>query len=669
MTAVLDLPTISATKRADLAAWLRPRVPLPLPEWAEQHRWLAGPLVGTLDAPVRWSNDFDALCRAQLDALASERWTAYIEMASPQAAGKTERMTTLLCWWLAELRRDAFYFSAAAPLAHTQWHKKFKPALETSPSLRHLLPQDREEGGVKDRRELANGTTLYLAGAESRGALAGVTAGLVVGDDVQGMIPFAQGDHPVDVATERSGALPGHRARLVLLGQPGAVDDYLARALFRSAFYMPFVPCLECGTYQLIEWDRMVYDAEDPVAALRATRLRCCNTDCGHEAEPADLRAMLRQHRWVSTPPGENWVTRPMAGGTWVDLRDHAVYPETSRKTTEAGFWRSALYWPWKTWGEHAVRAIAAAGQPEAALNFAKAICARPQEPPRDTSAMEPDEIAAHARDGQRYGTVPDWADLVILTSDVQGGYVYYLARAWRRGNGESRLVTLGSTKELHKTSGLPGGLEVLGKLVADGWPLGGGPRAGELVYPTLCLIDSRYQPDVVWRHCVRYGLARWRPLMGMPDAKAIWPGRPTEKQGRRFWPVAVNEAKTVLWKTLQITPGQPGYHGLPADVPEASLRAYTRHMTSEVYDEGLRRWVKRKDWSRRRGQAAERVGRNDYWDCEVYQIAGAIACGVHLPAFDMEAPPRPAAPVAAPSGDGERPRALQRRGPIRRRY
>ena len=667
-TAVLE-----QEQRTAVAALLRPRRAQAMEQWAEEQFFITrGPVIGRDRTPVRFSLEFDPLGRDILSAMQDERWTRIVEMASPQASGKTGRVLILMLWSIEQLRRDVFYFTPSLGLTRKQWRSKIKEGIDASPALRDLLSDQREERGDQEQRLFKTSagtfTSLYLAGAESRGALAAVSAELVIGDDVQGMQPFPEGDHPCDVARERADALPGRRQRHVNLGQPGVVGDYLSNELFHvSTCYVPFVPCLECDTYQMIEWDRMVYDATDPDAALADTYLRCANETCDHQIRHDELRSMLERHRWISMPSDVNWITDPPAGGVTIDVERAAVYPKTDRRTTVCGFWRSALYWPFVPWGEQAVRAIEAKGSPQKQINFGKRIRAVPWQDPDDMDqGLDPEEIKAHVVEGHVFQTIPAKADLVTLTVDVQHGYVYWDARAWRKSDGTSWLVDIGTSKEKHKTSGLPGGLELAARMARDGWPYGpGSSRAGEVLRPTLCLIDSKYMPDLVWRHCVRYGLGLWRPVQGSPTARMIWPSKPNKKGTRRYWPIAVNEAKTVLYKLLQITAGNAGYWHMPDEIPTQTLTAYSRHMTSEVWDESRRLWVKRKE-KKRPGEPAQWGGRNDWWDCETYQIAAALACGVRLPAFD---PPPPPAPTPARRPPPTRRPARTERRAIRRRY
>lgn len=641
---------------------IRPRVRLPIIEWGRRRfRLTKGPLVPAGAASVPWSPELDPLSVAPLEAMTDPRWSLIVEMGSPQASGKTTRVLLRLLFALDQERADFVYFCPSKELARDQWEAKIKPAMAADPELASLIPADREEQGVHFSRQFVCGGVKcmgYFRGADSRGALAGVSAPLVIADDVHAMSRFPEGDHPCDVARERSDALPATRKTHVLIGQAGRENDYLATRLFESAFFVPVAPCPACGVFQMIEWDRIEYAADDPSAARELAALRCAA--CAALIGQANQRAMLAKGVWVSMPPGENWITAPRPGGTMVDLKEVALYPETFRATTTAGFWRSALYFPHVPWGDQAVKFLEGKGSPEAMLNFRRRVRCVPERPPtEEMEGMAPAEIASHAAAACQWQVVHEAADLVLLTADCQAGYVYYVVRAWRQSDGASWLVECGSSKTEHRASGLPGGLELLGTKAAAGWK-----RAdGKIVLPRRCAVDSGYEPDLVWRHCKRYGVGLWFPTKGVRDARTIWSATPNKVKHRLYWPVGVNEAKSVLWRILQAPAGGPGYHALPADMPTQTLDAYSRHMVSEVWDDRRRLWVKAKQ-----RLAGLRGGRNDYWDCEVLQVAAALSAGVKVSAFDgpaIETPARMPALQAIHRG----PPPLGGRRPIRRTY
>jgi hypothetical protein len=638
---------------------------LPLPEWAEACRLITtGPAVGSAGVAIPWSNVVDPLGVPIMEAFEDRRWSLVVIMGSPQASSKTALVINLILSTLVQDRANVFYHNASATAAQDVWRKKIAPALLAAQAagksaLGDLLPLDREEAGTRERRDFANGTCLYMRGSDSRAALAQATAMVTIGDDVQAMGTLPEGDHPADVGMERADAYPREQRRHIHLGQPGMVEDYLSRELFTSTFYMPFVPCLRCRTHQLIEWPRMQYDATDPAMALADTRMKCANGDCDHLLSHDELPAMLADHRWVSTPPKENWVLNPMPGGTWVKLSKAAVYPETDRKTTVCGFWRSALYWMFAAWAMQAVRAIEAVGHPEQQINVQKRILAIPwKEPEEDTGALTAEMMAEHQQAGHRHGKVPKAADLLTVTADVHNAFIYYIVRAWTRATGDSWLIDAGTIgvhgprkdeqlsdaqRAARIGSGIRRALDDLWMMCEKGWPVVGKP--GERMHPTLGLVDGRYRPDAVWQFCVRRntGLGRraWQMIFGKSSsqgAKAIWPKKPHRTKGRVYREINVDEAKHVLREVLTIPVDRPGAWHTYSD---QDLEAYHRHMIAEHFVVRRRGGKDVKVWEKREG-----AGANHWWDCEVYEIPAAIACGVKLPGIDRRIPrqqPEPA--------------------------
>lgn len=611
-----------------------------------RHRYVThGPYVGAAGVPVRWDHAIDPLAVTPLRAADDPRWTRVALMGSPQRAGKTELGTNFILAALEQAGTNVFYFAASAVLAQDVWQKKIAPALLASAKTEPLLPLDREAAGTKERRDFTNKTSLFVRGSESRGALASATAPRIVADDVQAMRVFPEGDHPVDVAQERADAYPADQRRYLLLGQPGTVDDYLARTLFASAFYVPFVPCPKCGTYQLLEWGRLQFDSTNPRKARTGAWLKCAHADCHHKIRRRSVPGMLRDHLWVSTPPGKNWITEPTEGGTWIDPAQHAVYPDTRRDTTVAGFWRSALYWRFADWGALAAEYLEGRGNPEKVINFQKRIRAVPwKEPEVDEDKLTEAELTQHAA---KYpaGHIPDAADVVTVGVDVQSGYVYYIVRAWRKSDGETWLIDLGTCgkplkgladeskrdRGKRRAVAIAEGLEEVAELAAAGWPVI--DAAGEIIgqrSATICVVDRGYEKDVVggwWQ--TRGRQQNWRMVLGQKAGirLALWPAKPRlDDRQRPYRPLDVSQAKTVLRRLLRIPRGQSGYWHFPAaGVHTNTVRAYHRHLTSEEW---------RTDFKTPRWEKIAGVRANHFLDCEVYGLCAARGLGVALAGF-----------------------------------
>lgn len=648
---VVEAPPKRGAGRPDLTelewSFLGPRPQLTISEWAAEHIWITeGPAVGQGGTATQWNPDTFPLQRDVLNAIEDDRWTKVALMTSPQAFGKTQSaaMATLL-HAIHHRKVSAAYVAANLNLAVTQWTRKIEPAMRADAELRQLIFENVDFGGSKVRRDFTNGTSLHCTGADSAGALSAFTAPVVVCDDVQAHPVSLPGfGHPVDLAFTRAEAYPAEDITLVLIGTAKTVDDYLWRTMVSSALFMPFVPCPKCGTYQLLEFPRLQYDDSSPAKAKRSTWLPCARDSCSYRIVFSDLDGMLAEHRWVSCAPGEDWVTKPATGGTKIG-RTAKVYPHTSRTTDTAGFWCNALYWPLgKTWGERVAEYLKCRGDPDQLKNHQQQVRVVPwEDPEEDEAALTVEAMAEHKQAEHRKGIVPAEVDLVTLTADVHDRFLYYIVRGWRKADGTSWLIDAGTLgvrgpkrtedltqreKQARVGHAIREALVDLWTMEARGWPIGGGAVS---MNAALALIDGMYRPDAVGQFCAQRNAGqaevKWRMVQGHASTRgtrAIWPRQARRnKRGHPHWDIGVDEAKHLLRELLSIPGTQAGAWHTYSDV---SLEAYHRHMVSEHFIVKRRNGKDVKVWEKRDGG-----GPNHWWDCDVYQIAAAIACGVRF--------------------------------------
>ncbi len=630
---------------------VRPTARLSISEWARMHvRITEGPLVGDSGEPVRWSPESFPPQVGIMDAIDDQRWSRVFIIGPPQASGKTQAAALPpLLHAIHHRRVSAAYVGANLNLATTQWAKKIKPAIEANGDLAQLIFENTDMGGTRVRRDFTNGTSLHCAGADSVGALSGFTAPVVVCDDVQGYPATLPGfGHPVDVAFARTESFPKEAVTLIGIGTAGTVDDYLWRAVKDSAYFVPLVPCLGCGVYQMLTWDRLIFDESSPAAAVASAWLECVNDDCSHEITFSELPAMLRGHRWVSVPAGEDWVN--VEPDRYPE--NPRVYPYTDRSTDVAGFWLNALYWTLgKTWGDRAAEWLGRKGNPDRVKDHRQTVRVIPwQEPEEDERALTAEAIAAHQFKGHRYLTVPAAADLVTLTADVHDAFIYYIVRAWRKECGTSWLVDAGTLgvhgpkkeeklgqreKAARVGHAIREALEDLHKMEAEGWVEA---DSDARINAAICLVDGGYRPDAVGQFCLarrqELGWRKWVMLKGDSDGD-IWTGKATKNQrGHPFYRTNVSEGKHVLRELLAVPRDKPGAWHTYAD---RDLEAYHRHLISEHFITVRRAGKDKKIWEKR-----DEGGPNHWLDCEVYQIPTAIVCDIPLPVERFNRKKRP---------------------------
>jgi len=650
MTVVADILVIPEKVRSRH----RRRRPLSVRAWAERHlRVVDGPLVPDGVKSVPWSAETFPLQSAVMDAIEDTRWAKVVLMTAPQAFGKTEcAAKPVLLHGIEHRRAPVVYVAANQDLANAQYKDKIKPAIEQNPITAELLFDNVDLGGNRLHRTYTNGAVMHVLGAESVGNLSGKTAPIIVCDDVQAYPSSLPGfGHPADYAMTRTGAYPADQTTVVCIGTAGTVLDWLWRTLRRSAFFCPFVPCLACETYQLLEFDRLRFDDQDPEAAISETTLTCANPRCDHAIEFDELPEMLERHAWVSMPESDKWVTEPDAGGVTVDPQEADIYPQTPRNTNVAGFWCNALYWPWgRTWGQHAVELIERRGDPDKMQDHQQNFRVVPYEEPKlDEDALSPDDVKARALTGHHWKSIPvdagvhEGEGVVIVTSDVQAGYVWYLVWAWHLATATAWLIECGRigkridpkefpNKRERKRAwrvGISMALEKLWVKESNGWSVI--QKDGVLVATVKaarCLIDCGFEREEVQLACKRFNggiwKGKWLPAEGSQalarSRVPVWPGinkgTIEKKTRRRYWEINTNRAKLYLRNLFAIPPGEPGALNLPPDMPAQPREWFAKQMCAEEWDDGKGKWVKVS-------------GENHLLDCAAEQIAGAICCEV----------------------------------------
>lgn len=664
MSAVLPIPETIRRRH-------RRRAPLTVAEWAERFRLLTdGPIVGAAGS-VPWTCDTFPPGRAILEAASSGRWRRIVLLAAPQSSGKTAHAINVLLWALHWRNQDVGYVHANAAKAEAQYAKKIGPAIERQPTLRELVPLSRDEIGTKEDHRFTNGCHFFVTGSESVADLSGWTAPVLFFDDVHAMPPsIGAVGHPVEFAEKRAAAFPPHERISLCAGQATDTKAWLWRALLNSSFYCLHLPCLKCGAYQIVDWDRMQYDRQNAETARADCWLRCARPACTHRIRHEELPEMLGRYAWVSTPPNCNPVLRPEEAACyepdWTPIGKRgsppAVYPEAARSSQDAGFWWNAFTWPLVPWTAHAADAASAENDPDSRQTFRQQARVIPVEEIRlDADALEPADILAHRTKTHRWRTVPAEAGVhagegvVVVTADVQAGYIWYLVLAWNLKTGSSWVIECGRAGTAVRALDLPDeaarheawkgrvlkALDLLWTKAQEGWPIlkPDGEEIG-IARPGRGLIDCRFLREIVQAWCrLRNGgswTGTWLPVQGSQCRASgivpVWPGlqRATieKKTRRRYWDCNVNRAKLYIRDLLAIPAGEPAGVTLPDDMPDWPRQELAAQLCSEEWDDGSGVW-------RKISKA------NHLLDALALQVCGAICSGARGP-WAEAAPTKP---------------------------
>jgi len=136
--------------------------------------------------------------------------------------------------------------------------------------------------------------------------------------------------------------------------------------------------------------------------------------------------------------------------------------------------------------------------------------------------------------------------------------------------------------------------------------------------------IDSGYATQAVYAFCRERVSRNVFAVKGREGQVAVWPRKPSRKQGAQLFTVGVDAAKHTVAGRLRINEPGPGCCHFPSERPADWFEQLTSEHLVTTYSSGrpFRRW-------RRKPSV-----RNESLDCRVYSFAalqGLIALGVRL--------------------------------------
>lgn len=463
---------------------------------------------------------------------------------------------------------------------------KFRGMCDASPTIGSRLAIPRGRDGVNNQSlKSYPGGYLYTAWSGAPRTMRSKSAPKIYCDEVDGYDVTAEG-HPVALLEQRS-VTYGDRRLLFQTSTPtirGA--SHIETAFLAGDRRRRWVPCPHCGEFQLLTWERLVWDEYDGRPILESVLYRCAH--CGAGIDDAARAEMLRAGVWRAERPFQGHASFHLSAlySTFVKWRDIVIgYFDAKARDDLQTF---TNVWLAETYEEVVERATA-------------------------------DAFASRAE--------PAWERLPVgclaLTAgvDMQVDRLEVEIVAWGVGEESwsvSYHVLWGDTLSLEVWEQLD---ELLGgswetddartlTIAATGVDTGGTGGHTQAAYDYVATRRAK-------RRLALKGVAGWgRPILGQPSRK---------KSGRRarrvdLYPVAVDEAKLIIARRMGLSAPSPGY----MHTPDSREAEWYEQMAAEKlvlsYRAGapVRRWVQQRP-------------RNEALDCRVYSYAALRWAGLDL--------------------------------------
>ena len=425
-------------------------------QWAEQYRILDE----SSNLSGRWSNSVTPYLVEIMDTI-NDPHIREVYLCKGSQLGGTEVLINMLGYLVMEEPGPAMIVYPSDDLAKDISNDRLKPAFRNSPKLKALF----FENSSKELRLKFKTMTVYLRGAGSPSKLASKAIKYLFFDEIDKMGGASKKEaSPYKLAMERIKTFKS-QSKVYACSTPTLKTNYIWQ-LHDNADEVKeyFVPCPHCGAKIRLEFKQIKYceDPEDRMSPYERSRtaVYVC-PECGCEIEDKDKPKMLREGSWEA-------VKRRGVGGA---------------KTV--GYRISSLYSVFVTWADAAEEFLKSYGDPEMLQNFANSWLAEPWE---DTQLKTSQDTVYARQTDYAELEVPDWAVELTGGIDVQETSVYWVIRAWGE-HWTSQLIARGQELDLWKAD------EIMNLEYEK--------RDGTRMVPSLVLVDSGDQTDMVYDFCV----------------------------------------------------------------------------------------------------------------------------------------------------------------------
>ncbi len=552
---------------------------LTVSEWAERHRIL--PRKGAAE-PGQWRNSRTPYLVEVMDVLSTSSRAREIVVCKGAQLGFTEMALNWLMYLIDHVGGPILALQPTDDDASDWSKQRITPSFELCPRIRDKIKsaRTRSSGDTIMAKEFLD-SDLFLSGTNSPASLASKPIGNLYGDEVERWPGNVGGEgDPVYLAKQRMSTFS--LGKMLFTSTPAALDASRIWPLYQDSDRRVYeVACPECGQYQEIKFDRLMWERGN----YEDVRLACMH--CGSLIAEGHKPKMLAGGKWRATNHG-HW---------------------------RIGFHISALYSPWLSWAEVAKQHEEAEGYPVKMQVFVNTILALPWEEDSETIAEEflKRRIEPYA------AQVPMGVLSLTMAVDSQGDRLEYEVKGWGEGEeswGIEYGIIPGDPSVL--ASGNPEPPSVWEQLDERRRKVFRHEDGGEIRISCTFVDSGGGFTDIVYQ----YTKARFRERVysvkggGQPSRPLL--NKPIRGGKVRAWlyVLGVNKGKDLVFARLKIDKPGPGYCHFPDDENLGYDGKYYAGLISERKRVVIRGGVKVVRW------ILPNKARNEPFDISVYNTA-----------------------------------------------
>ena len=547
------------------AKFVAPPKRLTVSEWADKYRVLSPEASAE---PGRWNTSRAEYQRGIMDAFSDPRVYKVIWMSSAQV-GKTEALLNIIGYFIHQDPSPILLLQPTLEMAQTFSKDRLAPMLRDTPVLKDKVKDVKaKNSGNTILHKIFPGGHITMAGANSPASLASRPVRVVLLDEVD-RYPLSAGSEgdPVNLAIKRSTTFWNRKIMLTSTPTIKGISR-IEKAYEESDKRKFYVPCPECGEYQVLKWSNVVWEDGQPESA------KYCCENCGCLWSDAQ--------RWNAIKKGK-WIAESEFKGV-------------------AGFWLNEIYSPWVKLSDMVTNFLNSKDDPEMLKTFVNTSLGEAWE---DRSGEEIEWKKLFDR-REKYKLIPARAVVLTCGVDVQDDRLEGEIRAWGEKEeswGIKRFVIYGSPA-LNET------WEQLDYIIFDEYQHELGIK---LKVSCTCIDSGGHFTDEVYRYVKAREKRRVFAIKGGNTSALPIVSRPSKNNKYRInlFTIGTDTAKELIYERLKFEEVKGGYYHWNEEYDEEYFKQLTAEKAVTSYKNGVayRKWIKIRP-------------RNEALDYNVYALA-----------------------------------------------
>ena len=551
-------------------------------EWADSRRVLSSVSSGEAG---QWRTDRTPYLRQIMQDLSPRSEVRTIAVMKGSQLGGTE---VCLNWTGSSIDLNPGPALVIHPTVENakRWSKqKLKPMIQLTPELRAKIKDSRaRDSGNEILQKEYTGGFLAMGGSNSPAGLRSISVRDLTCDDFDGFAEDAGGEgSPEDLAENRQATFSDSKTLLISTPTEKGFSN-IERVFLLSDQRKYFVPCVNCGEFEPITWAQIKWPQGEPIKAY------CECLHCGFHLQNFHKNSMLAKGEW-----------RPTA---------------QSQRPGLVGYHLSGLYSPhgWESWGQIAVKFLAAKGIPAKMRVWVNTKLAETYEEQGGEKFNQ--DALVERRENYSPALLPDGVVVLVASIDVQDDRLEVQIDGYGRDKEYWNIdhVRIPGDPSVMNLKEDPNNLSV--------WKLAKEqlarvflhPRFGEMKVLASCVDTGGHHTLKAYQFCREVRLDRVWGIKGKGGKMPLWPRKPGRRNKGKIplYLVGVDTGKADVYANLRIEKPGPCFRHYPTARGLDYFDQLTAERKRTIYSKGHPTYY----WFLPEGK------RNEALDLSVYSLA-----------------------------------------------